>query len=167
MFLKSLVGKIFDKFLEDIAGQLVGFFSVLFAIFFSIKKLLENTILTNPGAALFLMTLFFLCAFIFGFKLYFISSKKMINRISVDRNGECYCPNCYGVTVIDRHPVNIGHAVFTCKKCDNFYTAILENGKSVTAHEFYAYQKENPQKVLTSDVYNKWTFEYNEKNKLR
>lgn len=96
-----------------------------------------------------------------------MTQKKLVNRIRIDKKGECYCPNCYGITVIDRHPINTGHNVFKCIKCNTFYTPILENGKSVTAHEFYPYQKENPQKILTSAVYSKWTFEYSEKNSLR
>lgn len=88
----------------------------------------------------------------FCLKAYFTPKTKIINRIAVDKYGECYCPSCKGYLNIAQDPDHVGSKVFFCSKCNEIRLPYLENSKYIGAPEFHAFQKENPQTIYTSKI---------------
>ena len=152
-----LLNKIVEATINTLFTWIGSLFIVLCTISLRWLKTIETFSHEHLLAVLILFVLGWSAAIIFGLKVYSSSSKKLTNRIMVDKKGECYCPECYKFATIIQHPKHPGHLVFSCKNCEDFYSPILDDGKSVTAHEFYAFQKANPQTTLTREAYQEWT----------
>lgn len=84
------------------------------------------------------------------------SEKKIVNRIAVDKQGECYCPKCDTHLSIKTDVKYVGQKLFFCQKCKSEDYPWLKSATTVSAHSFYAFQQQYPQTVLTSELYRDW-----------
>jgi hypothetical protein len=119
------------------------------------KKFLETHLYVT---ALGMIVLFIISCFC-GYKLYVSNRKVLMNRIRVDRRGDCYCPNCSRHLDIKVDPSHKAQQHFFCKKCKEGRYPYLETGKYGDAAQFYAFQQrqisegKKPRIMFVDDYY--------------
>lgn len=116
-------------------------------------QIIKNIILPYPTIVIIIFTvqlIVLIWAFYYIYKLHTVRRKKIINRIAVDKKGECYCPVCLQYLSIVQDPQYKGQYPFYCKKCDIYHYPYLETSKHISAPQFHVFQKEHPQTIYTS-----------------
>lgn len=131
--------KIIDHFLNNIIVKICGITGTIgYLLYNAIFEFFEK----NMPMFIFLFVLGWVLCFFTGFKLYKMSRKKNINRIKVDREGECFCPVCEQQLLIQEDQKYVAQNIFYCEKCKTTHRAWLPNGKFINATDFYSYQQQ-------------------------
>lgn len=151
---KKILKKITDTLIEHCCGLLITLVVPASAIIF-FWGVIKTWLLLSITIPIFLIPLTIIlhsAVLFFGIRFYFSPRKKIVNRIAVDKNGECYCPSCNTYLNIIQDPKYVGERVFFCNKCSSVRHPYLESGKYIGAPEFCIFQKEKPQTVYTSEI---------------
>ncbi len=155
-----MFNKIINSFFAHICDHIIGYIISLIAsggggIIWYLKKNIEDLIIFHTSIVFSFIVVIFIClmmSIFFHLKSYLLARKKIVNRIAVDRNGECYCPLCFKYLNIKQDPKYPGQSGFFCEHCNCMHYPYLENGKFIGAPQFYNFQKENPQSVVNSEI---------------
>lgn len=151
--IKKVLSFFIDKIINKISETFTGIiFLVVVWLLSYFWAYLESLISFNPGITIIFLGILFVSVCYLGLKQFLTSRKKIINRILVDKEGECFCPNCSRYLSIIQNTKHPGERVFFCKTCDSIHHPYLENSKYISAAEFHAFQKENPQTVYTHHI---------------
>lgn len=155
--IKFLKEKIIDVVLTFLTQHFLGLLltlvptSIIYFFWSCIKSWLMVSV-TFPIFSILIIGILCLAVLFFIAKFYFSPRKKIVNRIAVDKKGECYCPSCNEYLNIIQDHKYVGERVFFCSKCNSVRHPYLESGKYAGAPDFCAFQKKKPQTVYTSAI---------------
>lgn len=151
--IESLTYAISAKLIEYIFSS--AFIGLIVFPFLFMRESFEKLFLLNIGLIMFLSFSGWLLALIFGTFLYLRSSppKKLINQIYVDSKGACFCPSCTKPIAVVPKPEEKWKNIFYCRACNHLPRAYMTSGTFIPPYEFLSIQAENPQTIVTPELF--------------